>query len=612
MYHKNRVIILLLSFLLSTVFTPIKLYGDDNIDGGLLLYNKQWVAFGNDQAFRLASNGEKIYLFSPTKQFFFTNNDFNDFEQNRNVYVVARINSAGQYAEYDTPYYVKLSPLQYDDFLSQNPRIMMLKDAIIEMNKSGCLSEKIEEKKINNIFDFEYYKSQNNKYNLSNIQILNNIFKEIEKHPEPKRNYFNVIYFPPGIYDFNESISIPSSNIILKGAGTQFDKNGNRSIIRFNYNKMIVGDNITIYGKSLVGIEDIEIESFNHTNSRLDGAFHINISNCEKVWVRNIYSYNPISSHIEISNSKYIEIRDSYFNECISASDGGNGYGVSLGNDAKYCLIENNIFTHLRHSIILGNKPKYNVIGYNYSVYRKNDENGGIFLLADLCFHGHENSNASGVSGPAFNLVEGNIAQFLNFDVWWGGSDYGNIILNNRITNDIRIQHTSTSPHEYSDNSKDQVIHQNYCDDWGIWDSQVTDARNNKVKIGNSYEWEKSKDNQFNLKTIYYKNRSKPSFMNDFPWPFISWDHNINNAKRRYKNNNFSKVKYLGFEDYLFENLIIKSNDLEGNFTVKGSLTIEDSTIKAGKSLNIKSDEKIILKSGFKAESNSNLNAKIE
>jgi hypothetical protein len=47
---------------------------------------------------------------------------------------------------------------------------------------------------------------------------------------------------------------------------------------------------------------------------------------------------------------------------------GGKGYGIMVQNTSGDCLIENNIFRHLRHSMILQAGSNGNVFGYNYSI----------------------------------------------------------------------------------------------------------------------------------------------------------------------------------------------------------------------------------------------------
>jgi hypothetical protein len=90
----------------------------------LILREEKWISWSTEQAFRTVT-GNQIWLNSPTKEFFFSNKDFQDFQDNYKVFIVGRTNEAGQYAEYNPPYYVQLTQQQYDNFVNQNPHIFI-------------------------------------------------------------------------------------------------------------------------------------------------------------------------------------------------------------------------------------------------------------------------------------------------------------------------------------------------------------------------------------------------------------------------------------------------------------------------------------------------------
>ncbi|MBK9718185.1 MAG: hypothetical protein IPO85_11865 [Saprospiraceae bacterium] len=68
-----------------------------------------------------------------------------------------------------------------------------------------------------------------------------------------------------------------------------------------------------------------------------------------------------------MNNSSNIEIKGNYFTRSYGYGSGGRGYGVELEMTSGNCLIENNIFEHLRHSFLLQACANGNVIAYNYS-----------------------------------------------------------------------------------------------------------------------------------------------------------------------------------------------------------------------------------------------------
>ena len=57
--------------------------------------------------------------------------------------------------------------------------------------------------------------------------------------------------------------------------------------------------------------------------------------------------------HFSIARSLHLEIRDSYVHDAKSEGDGGQGYGTSLSRWVTSALVENNIFSELRHAMII-------------------------------------------------------------------------------------------------------------------------------------------------------------------------------------------------------------------------------------------------------------------
>lgn len=122
--------------------------------------------------------------------------------------------------------------------------------------------------------------------------------------------------------------------------------------------------------------------------------------NCQ---IRAIESYNCNFAHISISNSTNITVSGCYIHDAFAYGGGGQGYGTEISASSGECLIENNIFKHLRHSILMQSGANGNVASYNYSLDAYWTED---FLPAassgDLVLHGNY---------AYCNLFEGNIAQ---------------------------------------------------------------------------------------------------------------------------------------------------------------------------------------------------------
>ena len=138
-------------------------------------------------------------------------------------------------------------------------------------------------------------------------------------------------------------------------------------------------------------------------------------------WIQNIESSYTQCHHISIEESVNIEIRDSYIHDSFDKGGGGTGYGISLQQYVTNSLIENNILSDLRHSLIVQLGVNGCVFGYNFC--RRNYDNNG-FDVAYISLHGNY---------PFVNLFEGNIVGYAHISDNWGPSGPGNTFFRNRI-----------------------------------------------------------------------------------------------------------------------------------------------------------------------------------
>lgn len=117
-----------------------------------------------------------------------------------------------------------------------------------------------------------------------------------------------------------------------------------------------------------------------------------------------------------MENSNNILVNNCYFTRGYGYGGGGRAYGTVLQFTSGNCLIFNNIFEHLRHSVLLQAGVNGNVISYNYSfdpyweeALYPSDFGGdlvchGNFVFANL-FEGNICSkmsidNSHGINGP--------------------------------------------------------------------------------------------------------------------------------------------------------------------------------------------------------------------
>jgi hypothetical protein len=170
---------------------------------------------------------------------------------------------------------------------------------------------------------------------------------------------------------------------------------------------------------SSAGLEDLAIERISPTGT--EGYSNIKMLACANCWVKNIESKFAQFRHVDLDRSFGCEIRDSYFNDGMHWGTGGFAYGVVAANRSSDNLIENNIFYHLRHSMVIKEGAAGNVFGYNYSVASYQGEN---WLAADMNAHGAHSH---------MNLFEGNIGAKIYADFTHGSSSYNTFLRNNAV-----------------------------------------------------------------------------------------------------------------------------------------------------------------------------------
>lgn len=151
---------------------------------------------------------------------------------------------------------------------------------------------------------------------------------------------------------------------------------------------------------------------------------NILVSYGKDIILKCIESYYCNFAHIDIRNSKNIEVYGSYFEDAFEYGGGGKGYGVVVHSSSSDCLVHKNIFKHLRHSMLLQSGANGNVIAYNYSC---EPYWTGVSLpsnsAGDIVLHGNY---------PYLNLFEGNICQNIVIDDSHGKNGPYNTFLRNR------------------------------------------------------------------------------------------------------------------------------------------------------------------------------------
>ncbi|MDD5065454.1 MAG: glycosyl hydrolase family 28-related protein [bacterium] len=298
----------------------------------------------------------------------------------------------------------------------------------------------------------------------------------------------------------------------------------------------------------LLGIEDLKIENMNHPDINL-----IYFNHGLQFWARNVEGCRSGQTHVRLAYSYQCEIRGSYFHHSQQYTS-GQGYGVRICYQTTDCLIEDNIFHYLRHSMVLIGGGTGNVFGYNYSSRMFNDNYPNTdWLTGDLLCHGPH---------PMMNLFEGNMGCLLLFDYVHGSASHITAFRNHiagysqgescAVSKALRC--VGIDQTNYNMNIVGNVL--GLSDDTGIYETNYwasgdyrktvwkigynssvyngypvdTNCRTTAIRHGNydsitrSTHWDPA-ISDLTLTNSYYL-KSKPSFFGSLTWPCIGPDLN--------------------------------------------------------------------------------------
>jgi hypothetical protein len=153
---------------------------------------------------------------------------------------------------------------------------------------------------------------------------------------------------------------------------------------------------------------------------------------CVNCWVKGVFNNYADADHVDLANSLHSEVRDSYFSNAYVHSPGSTDSDVDIQLRTSASLIENNIFERLHISVMAEWGPAGNVVGYNYSIGNFDASCGCLAIMWAFDYHG---------AHPQFTLFEGNVANSVALDAFWGSG--GNTTF---FRNQFRAVDTIASP----------------------------------------------------------------------------------------------------------------------------------------------------------------------
>jgi hypothetical protein len=274
------------------------------------------------------------------------------------------------------------------------------------------------------------------------------------------------------------------------------------------------------------GVEDLHIKL-----TAAGDPTTIQIKNSAYCWVRNCHLEYTSRTHVSLSTAYKCEIRRNYMHHAHDYGGGGHGYGVNAGGRTSDCLIEDNIFEHLRHSMLVQVGANGNVFGYNYSLDNYTDAS---WTPCDISLHGH---------WPYMNLFEGNVVQEIDVSDYWGPCGPGNTFLRNRI---------ETEGFDVFDYSHEQNFIGN---ELPVDNIHIDGSINNTLVHGNHEQGSLQGYNTIsdhNIPVSYYL-MEKPAFFGSLDWPVTGGEIVPNSGKipaqLRYEGNDPVECDLAGGDD---------------------------------------------------------------
>lgn len=273
------------------------------------------------------------------------------------------------------------------------------------------------------------------------------------------------------------------------------------------------------------GLERLSILNRSYSSLQLSNITFVFADNC---FIRCVNSFKCNFSHVKLSFSSHIEVSRSIFEEGFDYGNGGRAYGVAIQFGSGDCLIENNHFKKLRHSLLFQAGANGNVVGYNYSIEPYwTDVSLPENSAGDIVLHGNY---------PYSNLIEGNEVQNIVIDDSHGKNGPGNTFFRNRAS----LYGVFMNNGEPTDSS---VFVGNEISNSAFLMGNFITSGNGNYLFGNNRLGTciPSNTNEININSLYIT--SSPFFYENYSqWPPIGYPNTLNE--------NMNEIQFLLANDW--------------------------------------------------------------
>ena len=298
-----------------------------------------------------------------------------------------------------------------------------------------------------------------------------------------------------------------------------------------------------------IAVENLKIERLDEPEEGAGSNIDINLA--ANVRIKDIESDKSVGSHINVHRSSQVWLTGSYIHHAFTYDGTGTrGYGIALHMHTGECLIDNNVFKHLRHAMMVKTGANGNVFAYNYSIDPFRSETYSD-LTGDISLHGHY----------AFsNLFEGNIVQNIFIDHYWGASGPYNTFFRNRI----ELYGFAITDYESPTDKQNIVGLEITNTDYGYYRLQGEEH----FQYGNNIKGNFQPSDTDSLPDSSYYLNQKPGFWNiNDPWPSIGVPVEYNTwsipAKERYLGNT------TGYQEIGISNIKVYPNPFTSYFMIE-------------------------------------------